>query len=131
MAAGDVTALWAETEEGLFRGTEDSLVTQELPLDPRSSGPCDTEDCKKKKKGSTVWLILEIFVDVLLRVSKEFIRYNRALKRKESSFTKLTQPLTDGNILHYCPSSKQPLHSQELPQNPIKSRCLMGETEQV
>lgn len=50
MAAGDVTALWAETEKGLFRGTEDSLVTQELPLDPRSSGPCDTEDCKKKKK---------------------------------------------------------------------------------
>lgn len=133
MAAGDVTALWAETEKGLFRGTEDSLVTQELPLDPRSSGPCDTEDCKKKKKkGSTVWPILEIFVDVLLRVSKEFIRYNRALRREESSFTKLTQPLTDRNILHcYCPRSKQPLQSQEVPQNPIKSRCLMGKTEQV
>lgn len=85
MAAGDVTALWAETEKGLFRGTEDSLVTQELPLDPRSSGPCDT-----KKRGSTVWPILEIFVDVLLTVSKEFIRYNRALRREESSFTKLT-----------------------------------------
>lgn len=89
MAAGDVTALWAETEQGLFRGTEDGLVTQELPLDPRSSGPCDTEDCKRKT-GSAVWPILEIFVDVLLRVSKEFIRYNRALRGEESSFTKLT-----------------------------------------
>lgn len=47
--AGDVTALWAQTVKGLFSGTEDSFVTQELPLDPRSSGPCDSEECKKRQ----------------------------------------------------------------------------------
>lgn len=46
---GDVTALWAQTEKGLFSGTEDDFVTQELPLNPRSSGACDTEEWKKRQ----------------------------------------------------------------------------------
>lgn len=77
MAAGDVTALWAETEKGLFRGTEDSLVTQELPLDPRSSGPCDTEDCKKKKKKAALcgrsWRSLLMFCSGFRRSSSDTI----------------------------------------------------------
>lgn len=76
MVAGDVTALWPETEKGLFRGTEDSLVTQELPLDPRSPGPCDTEDCKKKKKKAALcgsWRSLLMFCSGFRRSSSDTI----------------------------------------------------------